>query len=614
MTTDIITLQRIDALHESPFNPRKIFDDAALAELAADIKAQGRVLQPLLVRPRIPPLFAGDPDATAGYEIVFGHRRFRAAELAGLAEVPCMVRTMSDAEARRAQISENLQRTDVHPIEEAEGFKALIDNDGESADTIAEQFGKSRSHVYGRLKLLEACPEIRKACLAGEIGSEVALLVARLRTVKLQEKALGYIRADWRAKLDDGGKASYRAIRDLLTEKFTLDLKEAMFDIHDETLLPIAGNCVTCPKRSSNAPEFTDLAEGITTRHGLERPGRPNACTDPDCFAAKKVAHLKREADKLTAGGKVVIGGNAARNSISARGEVKGAYVPLKSVEAALKSLKPNAARGKSGALPPTKPQPPQVVLIQDPRTGKTHKAVKLADLQAAGVKVADPKARAAGTYEQREARRKENERKEQLKADHENLLRRAVLQRVREHVASSERDAFDLRLVANAAIAGVDYHDRRLLLELWNAPSLQALAETIDTMAVADITRLLMDCGLVRNAMAHHYNLRAQPQVLYAVAEHYDLDVDAIRAEAAATISTPAPAARAPDQAAAGAGAKRAKIKKAPANRAARAPATPTKRLGKPFHPTHGPRPPGAEQTNDAGVAGGSVAAAGAL
>lgn len=107
---DTITQISLQDLHESPFNPRKTF--TAIDELAASIKAEGRVLQPLLVRPIVPPLFnAGadtQPEAVAGFEIVFGHRRFRGAAVAGLASVPCMVRAMTDAEARSAQIAENL--------------------------------------------------------------------------------------------------------------------------------------------------------------------------------------------------------------------------------------------------------------------------------------------------------------------------------------------------------------------------------------------------------------------------------------------------------------------------------------------------------------------------
>lgn len=132
-TPDTITQIPLEQLHESPFNPRRTF--AGIDELAANIRAEGCIHEPLLVRPRI--LAQGlarrgdgrreDGDTQDGYEVVFGHRRLRAAAAARLATVPCMVRALTDAQARSAQISENLQRHDVHPIEEAEGLRALID-------------------------------------------------------------------------------------------------------------------------------------------------------------------------------------------------------------------------------------------------------------------------------------------------------------------------------------------------------------------------------------------------------------------------------------------------------------------------------------------------------
>lgn len=182
-TPDTITELPLEQLHESPFNQRQRF---AVDDLAASIRSEGRVLEPLLVRPRI---FAqglarradglrDDDDTQDGFEIVFGHRRLRAAEAAGLATVPCMVRALTDAQARSAQIAENLERDDVHPLEEAASFRALVDDDGLTPDQIAERYGKSRSYVYGRLKLLHLHPEVRAACLAGDVGAEVALLLA----------------------------------------------------------------------------------------------------------------------------------------------------------------------------------------------------------------------------------------------------------------------------------------------------------------------------------------------------------------------------------------------------------------------------------------------------
>ncbi len=152
---ETITPIALEDLHESPFNPRKTFHD--IAELAETIKAEGRIHSPLLVRPRVTnPL---RDDLNDGFEIVFGHRRYRAAETLGLATVPCMVRAMTNAEARSAQIAENLARQDVHPIEEAEGFAALIEHEGTTAEVLATRIGKSLSYVYGRLKLLQACAE-----------------------------------------------------------------------------------------------------------------------------------------------------------------------------------------------------------------------------------------------------------------------------------------------------------------------------------------------------------------------------------------------------------------------------------------------------------------------
>ena len=95
---------------------------------------------------------------------------------------------MTDEEARRAQIAENLPRADMHPIEKAEGFQALIDRHRQSADSIAEQVGNSRSYVYGRLKLLAAYPRSARPAWPARSGSD-ALLIARLRTPKLQGTA-----------------------------------------------------------------------------------------------------------------------------------------------------------------------------------------------------------------------------------------------------------------------------------------------------------------------------------------------------------------------------------------------------------------------------------------
>ncbi len=124
--------------------PRKNFSDAAIAELAASIKQRGMV-QPILVRP-----LSGARDR---YEIVAGERRWRAAQQAGLHEVPVIIRELSNSEAAEIALIENIQRVDLNPIEEADAYQKLIARHGRSAKEIAEAVGKSRSHIANLLRL-----------------------------------------------------------------------------------------------------------------------------------------------------------------------------------------------------------------------------------------------------------------------------------------------------------------------------------------------------------------------------------------------------------------------------------------------------------------------------
>lgn len=502
----------IEQLRESPFNPRRTF--LAIDELAADIKALGYVHSPLRVRPILPnPL---RDDIVDGFEIVFGHRRFRAAKAAGLNTLPCIVDRMNDAEARRLQISENLQRKDVHPIEEAEGFQALIDS-GTTADQIAADNGKSRSYVYGRLKLLQAVPQVRDACIAGEIGSEVALLVARLRTPKLQEKALAAIKNDTStaASMTDGGARSFRHIRDLLAEKFTLELKGAIFDPEDANLVAEAGACGACPKRTGNAPEFEDLAakqrEG--EHRGYTRHGSPDVCTDPDCFELKKKAHLKAAAEKLQAEGKTVIDGAKARSAISAYGEVKGGFIPLKDVKAAIKKAKASV----------------DVVHIQDPRTGKVHEAVRAADLEAAGLRE-KPKPAAKGGSSRGGSRDYEAERREK-EALHDKLKQRnlALLERVRA-ARPAQPGVFELKRIARFVLDVVDdSEDGNILRGLWPEMANRTLDDFVSGLQIDELTRLILDGLLVRDILPDWWNANPEdwPVDLKLAAEEYMVPLD---------------------------------------------------------------------------------------
>ncbi len=143
---DVMTVS-IAALRPNRFQPRRRFDAAGLDELVQSIREVG-LLQPILVRP------AGEGPDGPRYEIVAGERRWRAAQKTGLHEVPVVVRALDDAAALEAAIIENIQRHDLSPIEEAEGYRRLIDEFGHRQEDIAGAVGKSRSHITNLLRLL----------------------------------------------------------------------------------------------------------------------------------------------------------------------------------------------------------------------------------------------------------------------------------------------------------------------------------------------------------------------------------------------------------------------------------------------------------------------------
>jgi len=468
----------LNQLHDSPWQPRKTYDAKALQELADTMRPpHGRVLQPVVVRvpaqsPR--PLLDG-VDTFTDYELVFGHRRKRAAELAGLDSVPAIVRTMTDEDVQRAQIIENLARADVHAIEEAEGFQALMQNHGITADQLVADTGKSRSYIYGRLKLLQAIPDVRAACLAGQFGSETALLIARLRDPKLQHRAMSALHSK-NISLTDGGTKSFREARSLLARMFTLDLGDAIFSTTDDALVPSAGACTTCPKLSGNAAEFEDIAQGFSNHWGQEQKPAPKRCTDPTCWDAKHAAHLKQAAEALRAQGATVVDGNKAKAALSAYGEVKGAYVAL---DAKLK-----AALKKGNHQQALQAQ----VLIQDPKSGKTLQAVPRAALgmegAAAALKTGDKKP-AHNKVDYEALRREREARRASLDAAQATVLA---------HLRNQPRTLFDLRMVASALADG---------FASWEMPAklgytdTRAMVEAVETMTADELGLFLITLAL---------------------------------------------------------------------------------------------------------------------
>lgn len=151
---------RLSEIEPNRDQPRKDFDSAALQELSDSIRTHG-VLQPLLVRPM----------PGGGYQIVAGERRWRASRMAGLETVPAVVRELSDSDAMQLALIENLQREDLNPVEEALGYRALIDEFGFTQETVAEKVGKSRPAVTNALRLLGLGDDLLKLVRQGEISA-----------------------------------------------------------------------------------------------------------------------------------------------------------------------------------------------------------------------------------------------------------------------------------------------------------------------------------------------------------------------------------------------------------------------------------------------------------
>ena len=160
----------IEYLKPNPRNPRRSFSDADLEELAASIKQRG-VIQPVLVRPIA--------DSNDAYEIIAGERRWRAAQRAGLHEIPIVPVEATDAQALELAIIENVQRTDLNALEEAGGYQRLASEYGHSHEAIAHMVGKSRSHVSNTMRLLKLPETVKAYISAGEISAGAArMLVA----------------------------------------------------------------------------------------------------------------------------------------------------------------------------------------------------------------------------------------------------------------------------------------------------------------------------------------------------------------------------------------------------------------------------------------------------
>lgn len=325
---------RRDQVRPDPNQPRKVFDETKLKELAESIRARG-IIQPLIVRwveaelkVREPDMlhalwqavdgggavvFEGDETAVklfakfrdeGFHQIVDGECRWRASEIAGLVELPCVIRPMDAKQVFNAQWTSNQQRSNLTALEEGAAFERQIEERKLTDATfnpekLAEELGIARGTIYNRLKLVRLHGPVRLALEAGTIDPTVAGEISIIPSREDQEEMLQTIRESAQA----GQQFSFREVREYIQNNYAKQLADAQFDVKDEDLLEGVDaseglcytSCAKCPMRSGNMKEmFPDIKN-------------PHVCTSPKCFAEKHKAHAEKLAAEFREKGSQVI-------------------------------------------------------------------------------------------------------------------------------------------------------------------------------------------------------------------------------------------------------------------------------------------------------------------
>jgi ParB/RepB/Spo0J family partition protein len=513
----------LSSLRESKTNPRRTFDKKALEELAQSIREKG-VLMPILVRSLKGKAFE--------FEVVAGARRFRAAELAGQASIPARVVDLTDVQVLEVQVIENLQRQDVHPLEEAEGYEALHKKHGYSIDDLGGKVGKSKAYIYARLKYLALGPAGRKAFLAGELSPSTALLVARIPVADLQAQA---VKAVTGADRHGDGPMSYRTAADYVQRNFMLRLDDAGFSTTALDLVPAAGSCSACPKRTGNQRELFDDVKSA------------DVCTDPVCFRSKRDASFKLRAQEAESRGlKVIPAGEAKKMFWSHSDHLQhDAQQKYASLDDACYDDRKNrhfrAVLGQAAAA--------NVVLAQNPYTGTVHELIPRSVLprllKDAGVVKEARASVGRSTSDGGKWRKQELERQKKAKA--ESAYRREVLRQVLAKVPS-KLEVQELRAIAVGFVSDVWTENHKAVATLlgWEVgkgeSAQQVLNRQIEKGTLEQLVQVLMVLAFIRETNTSAYGGNAAPKRLLAIAKHYGVNPDRIRRDLAAAQKAKAP------------------------------------------------------------------------
>jgi ParB/RepB/Spo0J family partition protein len=274
----------VDRLVPTPDNKRRPITQSSVESLAKSLARDG-VLQPILVRPQ--------PDKDGWWEIRAGERRWRAAKLAGLTHIPAVIRSLDDVSALSVTIAENLQRQDLHPLEEAATIQLAFDR-GYDAKAVAARLGKSVVHIARRASLTTLCKEWRDEVLKADTEAS-RLSVAHLELVaRLPEETQRILAENSFHRVFARGFPTVEELRRVIDAGLQ-SLRAMPWALEDDTLDPKAGSCLNCPKRSGMRPMLFE-AEDAPQDGKVSKTDR---CLDPMCFEGKCVAHLARRESEL---------------------------------------------------------------------------------------------------------------------------------------------------------------------------------------------------------------------------------------------------------------------------------------------------------------------------
>ncbi|NTV09169.1 MAG: ParB/RepB/Spo0J family partition protein [Zoogloea sp.] len=500
----------VDVLFPSPTNPRKSFPEDEMYELAESIASVG-VMQPILVRP-IPLAMKEAHNTDAQLEIVAGERRWRASAIAGMVDVPILLRDLTDGQVIRLQIIENLQRAGLSSIEEAEGY-GVLQAQGLSPAQIAQEVGKSKAYIYAKLKLLALCEEGRAKVRAGELSESIALLIARIPVRDMQIQAIADVLEE-----DYGEPMSVREAAEHIQENFTKRLGKAPFPTTATDLIFEAGACDGCPKRMGNMEDT--------------EPKHADVCTDPACYRAKADAHQANLRAEAEAKGQQVIHGEAAQKiKPKSWTEVGGGFVDLDAGchEAPYdyeRRHQPTYRELLGDKLP-------TISLLENPHALDDEDLPAVIEIapraevfellkETAGIDIAKK-------HETAEADRA----KEKAQEKEENEFRSRLFAEVRSQTPLILTTP-DLQLIAGRMWNLLGHDDEMRLAKIWHPElscdaGIKNIGASINDMDDASLTRLMLDIALISDTHKPAWSDR-EPTHLLAAAERIGIDPKAFR------------------------------------------------------------------------------------